>query len=152
MIKHISTDIRRINSGESDLGDIRLFDDNLVVAFRDLQLNKDEESTDEVFGTIQCYINFCFVVFEGVDTLTFDYDMSRNIPIEKRECYGGVNYLTNKDSEFWISYKTGKILLIEESQLRKVPYFFTKEEKEHLFHDNPITKEVLVALGVISSL
>lgn len=145
---YISEEIRRVNSAEADLGDMRLIDDKFVVAFCNLDIMDGGEDV-MLNEHISSYINFCYVVFEGVDTITFDYDMSRLIPLEKRKCYGGINYLTNQHSEFWISYKTGKILFTEKTQFKKIPQFFTREELRNLLHQNPITPEVLLSLGVL---
>ncbi|MFP9115540.1 hypothetical protein ACLI1A_16495 [Flavobacterium sp. RHBU_3] len=145
---YITEEVRRINCAEAIVGDIKLIDNKMVVAFgnliimeggKDLLLNRNSGS----------FVNLCFVVFDEIETITFDFDFSRLIPLENRECHGGTNYLTGEHSEFWLAYKKGRILFTNQSAFKKIPDYFISKEIVSLLHENTITAEVLSLLGVI---
>lgn len=149
-MKHISDEVYRINSAEAILGDIMLINDKLIVQFSNINIiNEGKDIFFKGHSDGLIYLNFCFAIFEGVETITFDYDQSRLIDPEKRQCYGGEHYLTGVYSEFWISYKKGKIFLIEESEFIKAPQYLTNQERIDILIKNPITKDILNELGVL---
>lgn len=148
-MKHISNEIYRVNTAEAILGNILLVDNKLIVQFSNLIIDKNGNDAF-LHNEGIAFLNFCFVVFEDVETLTFDYKKSMSLmDAENRECYGGEHYLTGEYSEFWISFKSGKIGLIEESEFINYPRFLSKQEKIDLIIRKPITESVLKDFGVL---
>jgi hypothetical protein len=109
-MNYISKGIKRINTAEAICGDILMINTNLIIPYSNVLIM--DCGDDILFNeNAHSFLNFCFIIFENVKVITFDYDYSRLIDSEKRECYGGVHYLTNKEFEFWLSYKSAKIVL-----------------------------------------
>lgn len=154
MITHISHNISRANFAEVTLGNVVLLDHTLIIPAANLiVMEKGDDNInypgDEVFnGHEGSYVNFCFVVYEGVETITSNFDTSRDIPLEKRDCYGGVHYLTGAYAEFWVKYNSGKIALTNQSEFRYIPNFFSRDEKIRLLAECPVSSQVLKELSI----
>lgn len=142
---YISKEVNRINSAEAFIGNISVIDNFVIIPFSNLFINGDGE--DKLFNkNINSYLNFCYIVFEDVESISFNYEESRLMSSKNRECYGGINYLTNKDVEFWINYKQAKIFIKEDYIFKKSPDFFSEDILKNILSENIIDN------GTISSL
>jgi len=139
---HINNEISTVNSSESYLGNVLMINQCVIIPYANLLIM--ESGKDDLFNqNINSFINFCYVVFEEVEIITFDYEYSRLINPERRECYGGVHYLNNLYSEFWISYKSAKIILKEDMVFSKMPLSFSRSDNEKIIRENVMDNDLL---------
>jgi hypothetical protein len=125
MRKHKSTD-PKTNFAEALIYDVKLINNKLLVFGGNICLIEEICLNDFVVPKDKS-LSHCIVVFE-ITTLTFDYDESRNIPLENRNCIGGVNILTGEYFEIWLNYKNEQIFFDENLVLRDFAVGFSKEE------------------------
>lgn len=141
-MKYISKEIKRINTAEAICGDYLLIDTNLIIPYSNVLIMEDGE--DVLFNqNVNSFLNFCYVIFENVKIITFDYDYSRLIDDKTRECYGGVHFLSNKNVEFWLTYESAKIVLKENFAFSKMPLSFLTEECKVIISKNPADRSLL---------
>ena len=141
-MNYISKEIKRINTAEAICGDSLLIDTNLIIPYSNVLIMEDGD--DVLFNqNVNSFLNFCYIIFEKVKVITFEYNFSRLIDSKIRECYGGVHFLTNKEVEFWLSYESARIVLKENYAFSKMPLSFSIEECKSLIDKNPADRSVL---------
>ncbi len=114
MLKIIESVSKCLNSGESLMGNLHFIKKNLIVPFHNLFV-MEKTKQEKLVEFERKYIDYSYILFKNVDTITWDYDYSRNIE-GLRECYGGGIFPTNEDSEFWIKYERADLILLHESK------------------------------------
>lgn len=141
-MNYISKEIKRINTAEAICGDFLLIDTNLIIPYSNVLIMEDGD--DVLFNqNVNSFLNFCYIIFEKVKVITFEYNFSRLIDSKIRECYGGVHFLTNKEVEFWLSYESARIVLKKNYAFSKMPLSFSIEECKSLIDKNPADRSVL---------
>lgn len=103
-------DTRHINSAESVLGNIAVIGQKIVVPAFNLNIIEGSECDIFVINKGK-YLDFAYIVFEAVSNITWDYEASRKLNPENRECYGGSLFPSGEHTEFWIEYESGYVLI-----------------------------------------
>lgn len=121
MLKFIKTEgLRNINTSESTYGNPIFLGDKLIIPFYNVNIGFDENSfLNQETGR---YIKYCYLVFESVSVIAWDYDFSRLIGPENRECYGGECYYDKEYHEFWIKYQKGLVYIQQDYQSSVDPW------------------------------
>ncbi len=113
-------DLEVVNTAESIYGDLSVKGDKIIVPFFNVQVIDDLIENDIPGGQ---YIDYCFLVFENVQSFTFDYELSRKMNASiKRECMGGVYFFSNESYEFWVNFEKGNLYVPKNFQLSQVPW------------------------------
>lgn len=132
-------DIGSVNTAESTYGDSLLCGDKLIIPYFNVHIDlNNHEFLKQDSGK---YIKFCYLVFEGVFGVVWDYDLSRSVGSENRECYGGTYFYDNKDYEFWIKYNQGFIYLEKGYQSSSHPWKLSSYQRD-FFQSNFIDSEI----------
>lgn len=109
-----------INSSEAIYGNMIFKNNKLIIPYFNVNImDNNTEYLKELKGS---YLKYCYLLFENISGIIWDYDLSRFLPFEKRECYGGVNFYDKKYNEFWISYEKGTLLLNKDFETSKHPW------------------------------
>lgn len=139
---YIIKEIDRVNTAESSCGDILMIENNIIIPYSNVVITGN--GLDKIFNdNVNSYLDFCFIIFENIEVVTFDYDFSRLIDREKRKCYGGVHYLRNEEFEFWISCKSAKVILNEGYVFSKMPFPIPIEKRKILLNENPAYRDLI---------
>lgn len=124
-----------INTSESTYGKSLFLGNKLVIPFYNVNVGSSEDSFwNQESGN---YIKYCYLIFQNVSGIVWDYDLSRLIESEQRECYGGEYYFDKKYYEFWIKYGRGFIYLDQNYQSSDVSWDDLKGKEEDFFKSNP---------------
>jgi hypothetical protein len=115
------SEIHNTNTAESIFGDIQVFGNSIVIPYFNVHIIPNQSHENLEKGKAQ-YVQFCYLVFEGVVAVSWDYDDSRLIDSDNRECYGGIYYYDNNYYEFWIKYRYGKILVAQDYAVSLIPW------------------------------
>ncbi len=120
-----------VNTSESTFGDLLLLNDKLIVPFFNANIIQNEESYLAVYSGK--YIKFCYLMFESVSGIVWDYDLSRFLPEINRECYGGAYYQNLDYREFWLSYLKGYLVYRNNPEVSKHPWNLADITNSDLF-------------------
>lgn len=113
-----------LTSSEALIGDLHFINNNLIIPFQNLYIMETCEQT-ELKNNICKYINYSFVLFRNVESITWSYEQSRKL-INYRECFGGEVFRDGFFHEFWISHERGDLILTNESSFSSK--MFPREE------------------------
>lgn len=106
-----------VNTPDSTFGKAELIGKKMIIPYKNVQIMENNDHFLKNFSGM--YIAQCYLVFEGIQSITWDYDFSRNLNSDLRECYGGINYFDNEYYEFWIIYENGYVLIDSEWKITK---------------------------------
>lgn len=115
-----------ITTSEAYFGNIVVNKNDIIIPYCNIFLadNIIDEFPNE------SYVNFCYLIFKDVSSIIWDYEIKMLID-KKFECYGGENFFLDKYSEFWVSFKSCDLVLLEDISLySKIP--FSKKDKQNL--------------------
>ncbi|WP_264559120.1 hypothetical protein [Flavobacterium sp. N2270] len=137
----ILEEVYRINCAEAFIGEIKLIDRTLIISFSNINIfgSGNEAILNDNKGN---FLDFCFAVFYDVDTITYDYEISRLL-LKNRKTLGGINILTNKSEEFWICYNEGFVFLKEDCIFKNNPNTFSSKESVQILKENKISSEII---------
>lgn len=126
---------RIANTAESIFGDSLMFGNKIIFPFFNVHIMPNNDCTlGKEKGK---YVKFCYLVFQGVQGITWEYELSRRMDSENRECYGGIYYKDELDYEFWIKYKQGYIYLTEDYQSSHKPWSKINSDETYFFKSIP---------------
>jgi hypothetical protein len=137
MLKFIKIEgLESVNASESTFGNPVFLGNKLIIPFYNVKIHQGENSfLNQEKGK---FIKYCYLVFEGVLAITWDYDLSRVIGPENRECYGGDYYYDKEHYEFWIKYQKGFIYLDQAYQSSLNPWNDLDERDDVFFKSLPV--------------
>ncbi|PKA10279.1 hypothetical protein CH372_20255 [Leptospira meyeri] len=101
--------LSKVNTAEAIFGDFLFAHDKLIIPYYNINIIHDQNHDLAPFNGK--YIKFCFLIFEGISGIVWNYELSKFLPEKNRECYGGDYYLNNVYKEFWLSYNHGYLIL-----------------------------------------
>ncbi|WP_039938357.1 hypothetical protein [Leptospira terpstrae] len=135
--------ISSVNSAESIFGDLLFYQNKLLIPFFNVFIIHDHEYELEPF--YGKYIKLCYLVFEDISAITWNYDISRLLSVKNRECYGGEYYINLEHKEFWISYLNGYLILEETFEVSSKPWNYNGIS-DSFFHISKYTLKNLMKL------
>ncbi|WP_125232011.1 hypothetical protein [Leptospira harrisiae] len=136
--------ISNVNAGESNFGDFLFYNNKLIIPFFNIFIIPDKDHNLRNYNSK--FIEFSYLIFENVTAIVWEYELSRFLHEENRECYGGIYYLDNLYYEFWLNYSKGYLLLEEGTRISDKPW--SDETNQHInfyksSHTNPRLKNFL---------
>jgi hypothetical protein len=114
----IIDDLDFVDTAESTYGNWIYSKNKLIIPFYNIQIGEDNSLGDENYY----YIKYAYLVFDEISIITWNYEYSRMIEAERRECYGGVHNYDDSYAEFWIEYNKGYLYLDPDYKSSKQSY------------------------------
>jgi hypothetical protein len=141
MLEPIKESLSRVNTWEATFGDFVIQGDKLIIPYYNIYIMDDDNYLKHIMPNVDKhlqkekgkYIQYCYLVFEGVVGIMLGYDVSKLIDETKYECYGGVYYRNRKGNEFWIQYQQGYIYLEPNYQSSITPWKSLEYEHDKFF-------------------
>jgi hypothetical protein len=131
------------NSGESVIGNVIIYKNNIIIPFYDIYIY---QKYNEAFPIPHFnYIKFSYLVLKRVSRVSFNHEQSKDFK-ENRSCYGGEHYKDNSHLEFWVEYKESNIFLPENYEYSKDPFIFNRDQT-YLFENQNEIASILETLG-----
>lgn len=117
------------NTGEADIGNIKISGNNIKIPVFNLQIINNNHTL--LKKSSSTYLRFSYLCFDNVKSIIWNYEIKECLNLSQ-ECYGGTCFFDNEYYEFWIIYDKGYILT-KEFITSKIPHNLKIEDENELY-------------------